>query len=164
MALTIILIVVGFLVLLAAVFGAVILWLRGAVARRLAEANAELGADSIIKTEPAANSFGFLSQPTTQVRGNGTLILTSRALEFFMLVPKKRVSVPFDRITGLDNPMWWRGKSVASRLLAIHFTDDSGDDDGIAFWLKDSGSWLKETSDAMAAQGLAPVGKPGANT
>jgi hypothetical protein len=164
MVLTIILIVAGSIVLLAAVFLVVILWLRGAVARRLEEATAELGEDGIIKSEPAANSFGFLSQPMTQVRGNGTLILTSQAIEFFMLVPKKRVSVPLERITGLDNPMWWRGKSVASRLFGVYFKDVSDEDDGIAFWVKDTDSWLAETADAMAAAGLAPAGKPGVDT
>lgn len=164
MALTIILIVAGFLVLLAAVFLVVMLWLRGAVARRMADATAELGADEILKSEAAANSFGFLSQPMTQIRGNGTLILTPGALEFFMLVPKKRVTVPFARITMLDNPMWWRGKSVASRLFAVYFKDESDGDDGIAFWVKDTDSWLAETSDAMTAAGLEPVGKPGADS
>lgn len=51
-----------------------------------------------------ANFFGFLSKSSAQVRGNGVLVLTGRALSFSMLVPERLIRVPLEKITRLDNP------------------------------------------------------------
>jgi hypothetical protein len=98
-----------------------------------------------------ANSLGLLSESLFNFRGNGVLLMTTTELAFFMLVPPRQTRVPLDRIRAVDNPRWWRYKSVAYKLLAVRFEDGAGALDGIAFWVDDLPGW---TSALRSAAGL----------
>jgi hypothetical protein len=120
-SITIVILVLGLIIFLVAVPVGLLFWLRRKSEGALAGVTDTLRDEGVVMAERMANFFGLLSKSAGHVRGNGALVLTKHALEFFMFVPKKHFTFSLDSITRLDDPKWWPGKSVGKRLVAVDY-------------------------------------------
>lgn len=80
-------------------------------------------------------SFGQQSLGMAQVRGNGTLALTSDTLHFQLWRPNRALAIPLNSITKLDVIRSFLGKTTFSNLLKIEFSNQDGQADAIALRL-----------------------------
>lgn len=106
--------------------------------------------DEIIMKDLTANNFGLESAGVWQARGNGGLVLTGKALHFFMFVPRKDIYVPLDAITELTLTKRHLGKATIYNLLKVSFSVD-GKMDSIAWYLTDPQAW-KTQIEALKAK------------
>jgi hypothetical protein len=86
---------------------------------------------------PGANFFGQESAGVGQVRGNGTLVLTSNVLIFEMWVPQRTVKIPLDRITSVDTVKSFLAKTRGVPLLRVSFQQENGLPDAAAWQVRD---------------------------
>ena len=91
--------------------------------------------------EESALSFGVESKGVWQVRGNGCLAATNDEILFVMWLPRKELSIPRDRVTGIERAKSHLGKRIGRELLRVRFTNDSGQPDSIAWYVRDLATW-----------------------
>lgn len=144
----VILLLLGLAVLFAVVFGAVFVVLRN-IARQK-EAGARERYPAARQIDRAASFFGQESRGATQVRGNGTLILTDTDLIFEMWVPDKQLRVPLRNIQAIENPPSFLGKSRFTPLLKVVYIDEQGATDSMAWQVPDLGGWMRLIDEARA--------------
>ncbi|MBU1534051.1 hypothetical protein KKF84_01960 [Myxococcota bacterium] len=89
--------------------------------------------EEIVKSTVSGNFFGLTSRGTTQVRGNGPLVLTKSKLWFYLLMPREIIEIPCDDITLMEIRKSHMGKASPYPLLYVAFQTDRGDDS--AAWL-----------------------------
>jgi len=87
-----------------------------------------------------ANFFGEASRGSTQIRGNGALVLTDTELFFVLLAPRKQYTIPLGQIVEITLPRSHLGKSVIKRLLKVEYRTPSGTD-SIAWAVPDAEEW-----------------------
>jgi hypothetical protein len=98
----------------------------------------------LLLEEPGANSFGVESGGPWQVRGNGNLALTEDELLFAQWVPDRLLRIPRRSIIEVSQTNSHLGKRIGRPLLRVAWTRDDGEEDSIAFWVKDLDRWLAE--------------------
>jgi hypothetical protein len=128
-------------VLIIAAFAIMIPWMRKRFAERLAEADAALEGEDVLMKSMQASCFGVTSEGKNQVRGDGILALTDERLAFFMFSPKKTISIPREKITGVGTPASFLGKTLISPLLEVRFKNEADEDDSTGFWMRDVLDW-----------------------
>ena len=101
------------------------------------------GIDIIISLN-SANFFGQQSHKSTQVRGNGVLILTAEELYFEMWRPKKVVQIPTSAILNVEITKSFLHKSVFRKLLKVVFQNENGEEDAAAWWVSSLEQWIEE--------------------
>lgn len=95
---------------------------------------------AILMQDHRANFFGIESKGVLQVRGNGALVLTETALEFFMLVPSTRITVPLEEVTRVGLVKSHLGKTIFRDLLKVWFR--RGDElDSIVWYVPAPQAW-----------------------
>jgi hypothetical protein len=94
--------------------------------------------------EEDANSLGVESAGRWQVRGNGTLALTRRELLFARWVPNSLLRIPRSSITEVTTARSHLGKWIARDLLKVVWTNEIGEADSIALWVRDLDGWLAD--------------------
>jgi hypothetical protein len=94
----------------------------------------------IIGATTKANFFGVKSRGSKQLRGNGAIVLTKDQLFFIRAVPFKEYMIYTKSIQRVSLPSSFNGKSVFSKLLCVHFTND-GIEDSIAWAIKNPEKW-----------------------
>ena len=113
---------------------------------RAARAEAERMVPDAKRME-TVNSFGRASAGVAQVRGNGTLALDDTRLVFIQWIPHNVVDIPLNTISIVDTARDHLGKSVGTPLLRVRFVD-GGQEDIIAFHVKDRDGWLLDLQHA----------------
>ena len=98
-----------------------------------------------------ANSFGLESAGVWQVRGNGGLVLTEKALHFFMFLPQRDLRVPLDAITELTLTKSHLGKATIYDLLKVRFSAEDKTD-SIAWYLTDPQAWKDRIEELKAGR------------
>lgn len=148
--------VVGLVILLLlvlAVFFAIVFGGTFAVLGNIArqkEASARERYPNARQIDRTASFFGQESRGATQMRGNGTLILTEDELIFEMWVPKKEFRIPLRRIISLENPISFLGKSRLAPLLKVVYTNEQGTTDAIAWHVSDLSGWMGLLNEVRA--------------
>ena len=99
---------------------------------------------SIILSANNANFFGQQSHKSTQVRGNGVLILTVEDLYFEMWVPKKNFRIPINSILKIEITKSFLRKSIFRKLLKVVFTNQESEEDAAAWWVTSLDKWIEE--------------------
>lgn len=145
LVITLVLVLTAFFVI---VFGGVFLVLRNIARRKEAGAQARYPNAQLI--DRAASFFGQQSHGVTQLRGNGTLILTDSDLIFEMWVPNKEFRIPLRSIHSLDNPSSFLGKSRFTPLLKVVYTNERGMTDAMAWQVPDLSGWMRLLNEALA--------------
>jgi hypothetical protein len=121
---------------MAAAFALAFLWLRN-LARRRQKAMLQRypNARSIIS---GANFFGQESKGVFQTRGNGTLAITDTELVFEKWVPRREYVIPLNQIVAIEMPKSFLGKTTFTPLLKIVYRTDAGEQDAIAWSVRDA--------------------------
>ncbi len=99
---------------------------------------------NIILSANDANFFGQQSRKSTQVRGNGVLILTAEELYFEMWHPKKILQIPINSVLKIEITKSFLHKSVFRKLLKVVFTNQEGEEDAAAWWVTSLDKWIEE--------------------
>lgn len=99
---------------------------------------------NIILSLNNANFFGQQSRKSTQVRGNGVLILTAEDLYFEMWRPKKILQIPISSVLKIEITKSFLHKSVFRKLLKVVFTNQEGEEDAAAWWVTSLDKWIEE--------------------
>jgi len=128
------------ILVIAAVFIIVALWLKKSGKGVLAEFEVEHPGEKILHKD-GANFFGLQSKGMGQVRGNGLLILTKRKLYFRQFVPAKWFEIPLAWISSLAHPRSFLGKSKGMKLLVVNYTNQEGAADAIGWAVNDLDKW-----------------------
>jgi len=90
-----------------------------------------------------ANSLGVESEGPWQVRGNGTLALTSEELLFAQWLPDRLLPIPRRSIVEVTTTRAHLGKTIGRNLLKVVWTPEIEDRDSIALWVKDPEWWIE---------------------
>ncbi len=85
----------------------------------------------------SASWFGRQSQGMAQIRGNGVLVLTRKALWFRRLAPDLEITIPLESIRKISTPRSFLGKSIFRPLLRVDFVTRQGQDDAAAWYVRD---------------------------
>lgn len=144
----VILLLVGLALLFVVIFGSVFVVLRN-IARQK-EAGARERYPNARQIDRAASFFGQESLKSTQMRGNGTLILTDTDLTFEMWIPNKQFHIPLHSIQSIENPIWFLGKSRFKPLLKVVYIDDQGATDAMAWQVINLENWMRLINEARA--------------
>ena len=88
-----------------------------------------------------SNFFGLESAGVWKVRGNGVLLLTKEDLFFGMWKPKKDLLIPVNSIIEVTNPKSHMHRSVLKPLLKITFTNEKGESDSAAWYVRKLNDW-----------------------
>jgi len=101
----------------------------------------------VLMKDLCANSFGQESLGVWQIRGNGGLVLTGKALHFFLFLPKRDLLIPLDAITEITFTKCHLGKATIYNLLKVRFVLD-GKSDSIAWYVSDPPAWKGRIEEA----------------
>jgi len=112
--------------------------------KRISEILDEFKDKNIILSSNNANFFGQQSRKSTQVRGNGVLILNADDLYFEMWRPKKILQIPINSILKIEITKSFLHKSVFRKLLKVVFTNQEGEEDAAAWWVTSLNKWIGE--------------------
>ncbi len=96
----------------------------------------------IIMRSSFANFFGQESKGVKQVRGNGLIVLTKDELYFEMYAPKRQFNVPLKSISKIETVKWHLKKTKSRPLLKVIYKNELGENDSLAWLVRDLDSWL----------------------
>ena len=105
--------------------------------------------DRIIYFSKEVNFFGQKSAGRSQVRGNGSLLLTPDELHFLRWMPKKNIVIPLDDIENIESVNSFLGKSKNKELLKIEFNNQKGESDSAAWLLENMHAWEQVIRDNL---------------
>jgi hypothetical protein len=98
--------------------------------------------------ESGALFFGQESRGSTQMRGNGTLILTDDELLFKQWVVSKEFRIPLRSIQSIETPRSFLGKTQGVQLLKVNYLTESGAPDAIAWRVSDLAGLIRKIEEA----------------
>ncbi len=84
-----------------------------------------------------ANFFGQESRGVTQMRGNGTLVLTDAEVFFEQWMPRREFRIPLTAIQSIETPTSHLGKTNFRPLLKVIFKGETGNTDSMAWLVRD---------------------------
>lgn len=142
----VVVIVMVVVVSLAIVFGAVLFVLRNL--SRQQESGARERYPLAKQIDRTASFFGQESRGVTQMRGNGTLILTDTELIFEQWMTNNVFRISLRTIQGIENPTSFLGKSRFAPLLKVVYTNDQGVNDSMAWQVRDLNGWMQQINEA----------------
>lgn len=114
---------------------AALLWLHRLAAQRAQAARERFPNARLIV--PGANFFGQESHGLTQLRGNGTLVLTDNELHFERWLSRREYRIPLHAIRAIEMATSYLGKSIFRPLLKVVFVDEAGNTDSMAWYVPD---------------------------
>lgn len=114
--------------------------------------------ETVLLEDYRANFFGLESLGGWQLRGNGVLVLTDRALEFLMLWPRRRFRVPLAEVTGSFVVRSHCGKSVGRDLFKVR-VQAGGREDSLAWFVPNASGWRAALDTALSRFGERPDGR-----
>lgn len=104
---------------------------------------------AICHIDPTANFFGLKSRSSSQIRGNGVLVLSTEELWFSRFVPRLDISIPLNQIQDVCLVKSHLGKRVfGSQLLYVEFETDDGID-AVAWFVTEPEEWQSAIARAM---------------
>jgi len=98
---------------------------------------------------PYANFFGQESAGLKQIRGNGTLVLTDKALYFALWKPKREYNILLNEIIGIEKTKSHLKKTKGIMMLKVIFIKDKGEQDSIAWIVDKLDDWISIIKDNM---------------
>jgi hypothetical protein len=121
----------------------------GETVARHKEASARQRYHNARQIDRSASFFGQESRGITQLRGNGTLVLTDSDLVFDQWVVNKKFRIPLRSIQSIENPISFMGKSRFALLLKVVYTDEQGRQDAVAWQVRDLTGWMRWIHEAQ---------------
>ncbi len=114
--------------------------------KRINEIHENYDNRSVLLVDDISNFFGLESSGVWKVRGNGVLLLTEEELFFGMWKPKKDLIIPIKSIIEITNPKSHLHRSVLKLLLKVIFTNENGELDSGAWYVRKLDDWNKTLS------------------
>lgn len=105
--------------------------------------------DKIIYFSRGVNFFGQKSAGRTQLRSNGSLLLTLDKLHFLRWVPKKDIVIPLNDIKNIERVNSYLGRSKNKELLKVEFDNHNGEIDSAAWILDNMQAWEHVIKDNL---------------
>ncbi|PUU86165.1 hypothetical protein [Halanaerobium sp.] len=105
--------------------------------------------DRIIYFSKEVNFFGQKSAGRTQVRGNGSLLLTPDELHFLRWLPKMDLIIPLANIENIERVNSFLGKRKNRELLKVEFSNHQGEKDSAAWLLDNMHAWEQVIKDNL---------------
>jgi hypothetical protein len=105
------------------------------------EARTLLGEHAIVALDDFANFFGLESAGMAQIRGNGCLAASHDEVLFLMWIPRREIRIPRERITSVERTRSHLRKTIGRQLLRLRFTNDLGQPDSAAWFVRDLPTW-----------------------
>ena len=133
---------------LAVLFGGTWMVLRRAASQK--EASARRRYPNALMVDRTASFFGQESRGVTQMRGNGTLILTDTELIFEMWVPNSTFRIPLRDIQRIEQPTSFLGKTRFAPLLKVMYTAGVATTDSMAWQVRDLDDWVSKINAARS--------------
>jgi hypothetical protein len=146
---TVVMLVLGLLVGFGVIFTAVFVVLSR-VARK-SENEARKQHPDARHIEAGALFFGQESRGAAQMRGNGTLILTSSELVFKQWVVGREFRVRYQDIESIDMPTSFLGKTQGVSLLRVNYLNESGSRDAMAWRVRDPNGLKRSLDEARSS-------------
>ncbi|MFW9819108.1 MAG: hypothetical protein ACFFE5_05815 [Candidatus Thorarchaeota archaeon] len=115
--------------------------------KRINEIHEKYKDKNLLLVDDISNFFGLESSGVWKVRGNGVLLLTEVELFFGMWKSKKDLVISVKSIIEVLNPKSHMHKSIFRPLLKVVFTNDNGEVDSAAWYVRNLEDWnniLKE--------------------
>jgi hypothetical protein len=104
---------------------------------------------AILRVEPTANFFGLKSRGSSQIRGNGVLVLSIEELWFSRFVPRLDISISLNQIQEVCLVRSHLGKRVfGSKLLYVEFQTDEGIN-AVAWFVAEPEEWQSAIANAI---------------
>ena len=120
--------------------------IKGPLKERVA---ARIPTGDVVMEELGANNIGITSKGRGQMRGNGALVLTKRAVHFFQLIPASELEIPLEKIRSIDLVRSHLGKSVGYKLLKLEYETAAGPD-SVAWFVPDVEAWKRGIEGARS--------------
>lgn len=105
--------------------------------------------DRIIYFSKEVNFFGQKSAGRTQIRGNGSLLLTPDEIHFLRWLPKKDIIIPLENVKNIERVNKFLGKKKKEELLKIDFDNYQGNFDSAAWYLDNMTAWEQVIKDNL---------------
>jgi hypothetical protein len=135
-------------IILVCVLGSVaasVVFVKTVLRRAEQQLDAELAGRPVLLRDSMANFFGLASLGPVQLRGNGSLALTSDTLGFMRALSKKPpLLIPRSAIQKVETSRSHLGKTVGRPLLTVHFVNSAGEVDVVAWLVRDLDRWLAQ--------------------
>ncbi len=109
--------------------------------KRINEIHEKYDDKKILLVDDISNFFGLESSGVWKIRGNGVLLVTVEDLFFGMWKPKKDLLIPVKSIIEFSNPKSHVHRSILKPLLKITFTNENGDIDSAAWYVRKLNDW-----------------------
>ncbi|MFT7518356.1 MAG: hypothetical protein ACI9MC_000487 [Kiritimatiellia bacterium] len=120
-------------------------------AYRLAEQQPVLVEDRLVL------SYGRGGAGEAPKRGNGTLLCTADKLIFVRWSPRSRLIIPRHKIRSVRAPSSHNGKDAGTPLLSVIFEDASGEEEAIAWLVRDRRAWAMALARSAASAPTNPL-------
>lgn len=104
----------------------------------------KIGKENIILITSGANFFGQESAGLMQIRGNGFLVLTKDKLYFELILPKKIIEIPLEKIERIEESRSYLGKTAVSKLMKIIYRNESNIMDSCAWLVRHRKEWINK--------------------
>ncbi|MBD3195566.1 MAG: hypothetical protein GF317_10950 [Candidatus Lokiarchaeota archaeon] len=115
--------------------------------KKIKRAHERFSKEEIILACDDANYFGMESRGVREVRGNGTLILTEEIIFFLKWVPEDIIEIPLNKIQDITTPKSHMHRSAFLKLLKVSFLNQEGNQDSVAWFVRDLDKWTKALSN-----------------
>jgi hypothetical protein len=106
------------------------------------DVKSRLDRSSILLVDEAADSYGLTSRGWFQARGNGCLGASSIAVLFVPWAGDDELWIPMDRVLAVDATDSHLGKAKGAMLLRVRFVNEQGEQDSVAWAVKDVPRWV----------------------
>ncbi|MCD4786531.1 MAG: hypothetical protein K8T10_22115 [Candidatus Eremiobacteraeota bacterium] len=101
----------------------------------------------VYRSSAGANFAGQKSKGMAQIRGNGALVLVEDQLYFEMLMPKREIIIPIEKITNVTKVNAFLAKAKGMPLLMVEFLNNEGQADAAAWWVRNVDEWIKSINE-----------------
>lgn len=116
---------------------------RQKLVNRLEDVKKKFADRNVLKHSYKANIAGVKSYGPGMVRGNGVLFLLEDTLYFEMLLPRKVVEIPLEKIIDISTPKKFLLKTKGMPMLRIDFLNEDDQEDAAAWWVSDLDGWIE---------------------
>lgn len=103
----------------------------------------------ILSMDKYARLIAQQSHGLSQVSGMGYLVLTGQELYFKLQLNSKEISIPGAALMSVGETRRMGGKNPLRTMLKVEFRTSDGQEDAIAFLVKDQPLWKAEIAKVM---------------
>lgn len=109
----------------------------------------KIGQENVLLVASNANFFGQQSARFSQIRGNGTLVLTKDKLYFELFLPRRIIEIPLGKIESIQESSSYLGRITLSKLIKVNYRNKSNSVDSCAWLVRNRKEWINLLEQLM---------------